>query len=295
MSYEEVGGWSGGAYPPGAVVVGFNGREHSRSALLWAGAEAARRSAPLLVLYAANYSGMTIEPGPGLHHRDPGALEAAEEVTAGGVAEVLEAHPGLVVAGATEVTSPARALIEASAVAALVVLGNRGHGRLLGALLGSVAFNVAARAPCPVIVVKDESAGRRPGPDNPVVVGTDGSPEAEVAVSFAADHASAASAPLEVVTGTGGHQVKDVDERQLRASAHRIAEAAVARAGAAYAGLSITTHVEDSTAEVMLVERSADAGLVVVGTRGRGAFEGMLLGSVSHAVIHGAACAVAVI
>ena len=203
---------------------------------LWAGAEASRRNAPLLVLYAANYSGMTIEPGPGLHHRDPGALEAAEEVTAGGVAEVLEAHPGLVVAGATEVTSPARALIEASAGAAMVVLGNRGHGRLLGALLGSVAFNVAARAPCPVIVVKDESAHRRPGPDNPVVVGTDGSPEAGVAVSFAADHASAASAPLEVVTGTGGHQVKDVDERQLRASAHRIAEAAADRARAAYAG-----------------------------------------------------------
>ena len=93
---------------------------------------------------------MTVEPGPGLHHRDPGALEAAEEVTASGVSEALEAHPGLQVVGATEVTSPSRALTEASADAALVVLGSRGHGRVVGALLGSVAFTVAARATCPV-------------------------------------------------------------------------------------------------------------------------------------------------
>jgi nucleotide-binding universal stress UspA family protein len=277
------------------VVCGYNGRQHSRAALEWAATEAARRNAPLLVLFAANYSGMTIEPGPGLLHRDPQALHDAEEVTARGVSEALERFPGIRIVGATEVTSPSRALTEASHQAALVVLGSRGHGRLVGALLGSVAFAVAARARCPVIVVKDESMDRYVGPTRRVVVGTDGSPEAASAVSFAADRAATTSAALEVVTCTGGHQVRDVDEHELRASAGLIAASAGKRLLITHPGLTVTTRVEDCPAEVTLVDASATAGLVVVGTRGRGAFEGMLLGSVSHAVIHGSRCAVAAV
>lgn len=212
-----------------------------------------------------------------------------------GVFEAVEAHPGLRIAGATEVTSPARSLTEASSHAALVVLGSRGYGRVIGALLGSVSFAVAARAGCPVIVVKDDSMDQRVGPEHRIVVGTDGSPEATAAVGFAADLAATASAPLEIVTCTGGHQVEDVDERELRATADRFAEAAADHVRATHSGLAVSTRVEDCPAELTLVDASADAGLVVVDTRGRGAFEGMLLGSVSHAVIHGARCAVAVV
>ena len=295
MVYDEVGAWSGRAHPRGAVVVGYNGKKHSRAALAWGAEEAARRDAPLLVLFAANYPGMTVEPGPGLLERNPGALEAAGEVTARGVSEALEAHPGLRIAGATEVTSPSQALIKASNGAALVVLGSRGHGRVLGALLGSVAFAVAARASCPVIVVKDEAVDLPVGPEHRVVVGADGSAEAAAAVDFAAVRAAAASAALEVITCTGGHQVEDIDERELRASADRIAEAAADRVRETHPALTVTTRVEDCPPELTLVDASADAGMVVVGTRGRGAFEGMVLGSVSHAVIHGAGCTAAVL
>ena len=55
MVYDEVGAWSGKAYPPGAVVVGYNGKKHCRAALAWGSQEATRRDAPLLVLFAANY------------------------------------------------------------------------------------------------------------------------------------------------------------------------------------------------------------------------------------------------
>jgi nucleotide-binding universal stress UspA family protein len=226
MVYDDMGAWSGRAHPRGAAVVGYNGKKHSRAALAWGAEEAARRDAPLLVLFAANYPGMAVEPGPGLLQRNPGAFEAAEEVTARGVSEALEAHPALRIAGATEVTSPSRALTEASNDAALVVLGSRGYGRVVGALLGSVAFAVAARACCPVVVVKDDALDRPVGRVHRVVVGTDGSAEAAAAVGFAADRAATASAALEVITCTGGHQVKNVDERELRASADRIAQAA---------------------------------------------------------------------
>jgi nucleotide-binding universal stress UspA family protein len=295
MGYLEVGAWSGRPHPPGAVVVGYNGRDHSRVALAWGAAEAERRDLPLLVLFAANYPGMTGAPGPGLLHRDPGALDAAEEVTARGVAEASEARPGLRLAGATEVTSPAQALVDASGSAALIVLGSRGYGRLAGTLLSSVAFAVAARAACPVEVVKDEVTGTPVGPGHRVVVGTDGSAEATAAVRYAAARAAAGTAPLEVVTCTGGHQVSDVDEQELSAAARRIADLAAQAAREAQPGLTVSVRVEDCPAEDTLVAASADAGLVVVGTRGRGAFEGLLLGSVSHAVIHGARCAVAVV
>lgn len=279
----------------GTVVVGYNGKQHSRDALMWAAAEAVRRDAPLLVVYAANYPGMTLEPGPGLLEPEPGALDAAQEVTTRGVAEALQAHPDLHIAGATEVTSPSQALTEASRNAELLVIGTRGYGRVVGALLGSVAFAVAAGAECPVVVVKGDSRNRPAGPGNRVVVGTDGSPQAEAAVRFAADRAAAASAALEIVTCTGGHLVADVDADQLRRSAQAIAGAAAAQLRDTHPRVSVTTRVEDCPAERTLVDLSADAGLVVVGTRGRGAFTGMLLGSVSHAVIYGAKCAVAVV
>ena len=295
MGYDEVGAWSGGSHPPGAVVVGFNGKNHSRAALAWGAQEAARRDAPLLVLFAANYPGMTAEPGPGLLHREPGALEAAEEVTRRGVSEAVATYAQLRVAGATEVTSPAQALTEASKDAALVVLGSRGYGRVVGALLGSVAFNVAARAECPVVVVKDEATTRPVGARHRVVVGTDGSPIAAAALRFAAACAATSTAPLEVITCTGGHQVSDVDERDLRATAVRIAQQAADLARDTYPDLSVAVLTEDCPAERVLVDASSEAGLVVVGTRGRGAFEGMVLGSVSHAVIHGAQCAVAIV
>jgi nucleotide-binding universal stress UspA family protein len=295
VAYVEVGAWSGRTYPPAAVVVGFNSKEHSRAALVWAAADAARRDVPLVVLFAANYPGMTVEPTTASHHREPGALEAAEEVTAAGVAEALKTHPRLRVVGATELTSPSRALVEASTHADLVVLGSRGHGRIMGTLLGSVSFAVASRAGCPVVVVKDEAATRSVDPAHHVVVGTDGSDESAAAVRFAASRAAAGAAPLEVVTCTGGHQVPGVDEQQLRASAQRIAEAAAEQARATHPGLPVSRRVEDCPPEVTLVDASTDAGLVVVGSRGRGVFEGLLLGSVSHAVIHGATCPVAVV
>ena len=285
---DELGGISAPqSLPP--VVVGYNGKEHSRQALLWAAAEATRRRLPLLVVFAANYPGMAADP------LEPGALEADEEVTARGIREALDTSPDLQVSGITEVISPTRAMIEASASSALVVIGTRGHGSIAGALLGSVAFAVAARAECPVAVIGGEPARRPIGPRWRVIVGTDGSEPAAAAVAFAADWALEDSAALEVVTCTGDHPFADADPEVLRTAAATIAQSAADRLRTTHPSLTVTVRVEDTTAERTLIDASSDAGLVVVGTRGRGAFTGMVLGSVSHAVIHGADSPVAVV
>lgn len=276
------------------LVVGYNGRKPSRPALAWAADEAARRDTPLLVVYAANYPGMNIDPGPGLLDPDPGALDAAQEVTARGVAEALVRQPGLQVSGATEVTSPARALVEAGRGAGLLVVGTRGRGPAAGALLGSVSFNVAAAASCPVVVVKGGPRQRPVGSDRHVVVGTDGSAHAEAAVDFAAEQADRAGAALEVVCCTGADPATEPDPHILRANAERIAGRVSETLQRTRPTLVVRARVEEGPAGRALVAASADAGMVVLGTRGRGAFHGWLLGSVSHAVIHGAACPVAV-
>ena len=277
------------------VVVGYNGKQHSREALMWAAAEAVRRDAPLLILYAVNYPGMALGPGPGLLEPEPGALADDQKVTNRGVLEAVRAHPGMRVAGVIDVSSPSKALIDVSSHAVLLVIGTRGHGRVVGALLGSIAFTVAAAAACPVIVVKEGSTNRSVGPEHRVVVGADGSAHAAAAVRFAADRAATASAALEIVTCTGEHSAADVDANYLRDSAALIARSAAEQLATTHPDLMVTTRAEDSPAEQTLINVSADAGLVVVGTRGRGAFKGMLLGSVSHAVIHGAECPVAVV
>jgi nucleotide-binding universal stress UspA family protein len=120
-----------------------------------------------------------------------------------------------------------------------------------------------------VIVLKDEALDSPVGPEHRVVVGTDGSPEAAAAVSFAAARAVTASATLQVITCTGEHQIENVDERELRASAIRIAEDAADGVREAHHELIVKTRVDDSTAELASTDASTDAGPVVVGTRGR--------------------------
>jgi nucleotide-binding universal stress UspA family protein len=280
--------------PERPIVVGYDGKDHSRDALLWAAAEAARRDAPLLVVHAANYPGMKPHPGPGALEPEPGALAADQEVTVRGVSEALHAYPDLRIAGATEVTSPSEALIEASRAAELVVIGTRGHGRVVGALLGSVALAAPAQARCPVIVVKREPANRRVHEDR-IVVGTDGSPPAAAAVAFAAERAATTAVPLDVVICTGIQAAADWEAQQLRAVAESVAGSTTAWLRDTWPAVAVTVRVEDGPADRVLVDASTAAELVVVGTRGRGALKGLLLGSVSQGVISGARCPVAVV
>lgn len=142
------------AEPAGRVVVGVDDSPGGRAALAFAAQEAARRGAELHVICAWSMPGGHFE-----HAKVPGPLrdaccEEAQTVLHRLSEEVLGPDPHLPVVLAVGEPPPARALIEASDRADLVVVGSRGRGGFAGLLLGSVSAQVVHHAHCPVTVVR---------------------------------------------------------------------------------------------------------------------------------------------
>jgi nucleotide-binding universal stress UspA family protein len=291
------------------VVVGYDASVSAKIAVCWAAEEAARRGLPLSVVYAADYTGLVGGPvsmSPWL----PGvSIEEAEHVAEGGAATARTHCPGVRVEAATFIGSPGTVLIKESEGAALVVVGSRGHGEVAGLVLGSVASRVAAHAHAPVVVVRGTGVSAAAGPGRPVVVGVDGSPAAEVALRAGVELAVATGAPLRVVcawhpTVPGGwereywmavHPDGDPDVT-ARDAAERVAveAAALARELAPEVAVELQVRGGADAADVVLAA-AGDAGLLVVGARGRGSLASLFLGSVSHRVVHGAHCPVLVV
>ena len=139
--------------PVGRVVVGVDDSPGGRAALAFAAQEAALRRAELHVICAWSMPGGHFE-----HAKVPGPLrdaccEEAQTVLRRLADEMLGPDPGVPVVLAVGEPPPARALIEASEQADLVVVGSRGRGGFAGLLLGSVSAQVAHHAHCPVTVV----------------------------------------------------------------------------------------------------------------------------------------------
>ena len=184
---------------------------------------------------------------------------------------------------------PAHAILTEAGQAEMVVVGTRSRNKMSAVVLGSVATSVAAKAPCPVVVVRGE---RRTGP---VVVGTDGSTESEEAVAFGFEEAARSGQPLRVVY-CWHPQDQHADSI---ASTEGLLKNWLAESLAPYRDKYPTVQVQASVIEgrasSQLVDLSADASLVVVGSRGRGGVAGLLLGSVSQSLLHHADSPVAIV
>lgn len=290
------------------VVVGFDGSAPSTAALDWAAAEAARRGLPLKVVLAVELG--TALPMP-MDSGAPWAMAkiegAAREVLADAADRARKTDPGLAVESSLVIDTAAAALVDASTSASLIVVGNRGHGDLVGTLLGSVAFGVTAHAQCPVAVVRGGSM-RVPGPDAPVVVGVDGSSPSNAAIDEAAELADRAGASLKVVAAyqvpiTGWVGVTpwlDVyPEDELADAAEGTAKAVLdgarERIRRNHPSLDVEFTAVRARPADALAERSKTAGVVVVGSRGRGGFRSLILGSVSRGLVHNAESPVLVV
>lgn len=138
------------------VLVGVDGSDGAGPALRFAAATAARCGAPLKVI-AAWTSPELVSPGYGgvvgaelVEHARRYARDSADAAADAG----RSTHPDLDVQVEVVRRRAAAALTSASADAAMVVVGARGHGRVAGLFLGSVSHATIHRASCPVVVVR---------------------------------------------------------------------------------------------------------------------------------------------
>ncbi|MFI7469768.1 universal stress protein [Nonomuraea sp. NPDC049646] len=270
----------------GPIVAAVDGSASSTAAVEWAAGDAQRRGLPLRLVHVCEQWVLGVDGA----RYCMGALEAAAgraRAIGGGVEVTAEMLAGNVI----------DALIVESAAADSLVLGSRGMGGFAGMVLGSVGRAVAGHAAGTVVVVRGVVAVRH----DLVVAGDDGSAASREAMAYAVEQARARRARLHVVYAweapavspywaAYSHLLADSFEEEARA-----AQARVNPCRSENPDVVITDEQVRGHPVAALTEAAAAADLVVVGSRGRGGFSSAVLGSVSHGVLHHAACPVAVV
>ena len=285
--------------PAGCITVGVDGSACAGLALDWATEEATRRKLPLHIVHAFSYQYPMTSAGMGFVIE--GVREIAEELCQKAVAHVNATHPDLTVTWDVSSYGAASALVDASKVAHTVVVGSRGVGATRGALLGSVSTQVASHSRCPVVVIHENQP--TPAADAPVVVGVDGSALSMNAIAYAFDAAAARGVGLtavhawwlDYVEGASASAIWTVDWQNMAQEENALVAESLAGWQEKYPDVEITRHSTHGHPVEAVVRQSENACLVVVGSRGRGGFRGLLLGSVSQGVVHRAHCPVAIV
>jgi len=226
--------------------------------------------------------GVAVMVRPSQAHAEAAVREALA-VAGRGAQKVKADFPGWAVRAEADGDSPAWAIVKlaGSFGADLVVVGSHGHSSAGGRLiLGSVSQRVLYEAPCSVRVARC-AGGRREGPAR-IVVGYDGSAEAEAAVDAVASRAWPEGSEARVITAL---------------AAPRAAAGGPAASKLRAAGLSVSEGVRDGDpARALVGEAEAwQADAIFVGTRGLHGLRHLLRGSVSSAVAASAQCSVEVV
>ena len=283
-----------------SIVVGIDGSANSDAAVGWAAAEATRRRLPLHLFSA----GVRQIPGGESIYQDPDlaasitheAVAAADELLAAASVRARELAPDLTVTLESAVDRAAGGLVELSSHADTLVLGRSGHGPMVGSVLGSVALQVVTHAQCPVVVVHESRADTTDA--RGVVVGIDGSAVSELALGYAFEQASLRGTHLDVVHAWWSRDprglTQDIKADQVTQERLTLSEALVGWAEK-FPDVDVRESLPMGPTVFTLTEAAKSAELLVVGSRGRGGFRSLLLGSVSQGVLAHAACTVAVV
>ncbi|MEU8239011.1 universal stress protein [Actinoplanes missouriensis] len=278
------------------IIVGYDGSPSAHAATTWALEEATRTGAAVELLYADRYPlwqpAASMVPSPG-GRPESYVREVIDPMLDRAATAARQSHPLVTVTTATVRAHPAAALVERSAEAGLVVLGGHSHSALTG-LFGSVTGPVSARAHCPVVVVRGQSA-----PDGPVVAGVDDTASATAVLTFAADQAAARKAPLHVIRAwqpvSGLWERTPMDTHTVTTAEREPFDTLVTLIRDDYPDLDIEVHaVVDHPAEA-LTRAGTTAQLLVVGAQRHGSLHGLLPGSVSRHLLHHAGCPLAVV
>jgi len=279
---------------PAGVVVGYDGSDAGARALRWAADEAAARGLPVTVTYVWEFNFGASIGMPVVDLRT-----VAQEILDEGVERLRDAAPGLEVRSDLERGSAAAKLIELSGRVEMIVLGSRGLGGFAGLVLGSVSAQVAAHAACPVVVLRGEPEAGAGEERGRVVVGVDGSAASQAALELAFTEADVHRVPLTaIVAWSPSPEVALpplVEQHELGALAETRLARLLAPLRRRHPEVDARGRVVTGVPHEVLLEASPGARLLVVGSRGLGGIRGLMLGSVSHALLHSADCPVAVV
>ncbi|NRQ33347.1 universal stress protein [Nonomuraea sp. NN258] len=274
------------------IIVGADGSRTGLDAVAWAAREAALRRMPLTVANVVPKWVTRPAEGPYAEVGD-WMRDGGESVLNAAVDHARQEAPGTDVQAVLLPGDPRAALIEAAKEADLLVVGCRGHSAVRGLLVGSVAYGVAAHATVDTVLVQELHAL----PRGEIVVGVDGSDAGRRAVGFAFQEAGLRVARLRAVQAWAWPQAGGFDpaDEQAEREARRTLSATLAEFRERHPDVPVSEELSHGHPVEVLKEASATADLLVVGTRGHGTFAGLVMGSVSQAMLHHAGCPVAVI
>jgi nucleotide-binding universal stress UspA family protein len=283
----------------GSVVIGVDGSPASESALRWAVNEARRTSRALHVVHALETE-LVISDRQQLGTKE--APAESDPILTAALDLARAAAPKIDVVGHSVTGFAPTTLIAASKIAGSLVLGSHGRSAIPSALMGSVSEQVAIHSSCPVVVVRANVTTEDAGPGR-VVVGVDGSQASEPALGYAFEYAASTGAGLVAVHTWWWEPLEGVslgepwmgDWTEIASQEATLVSEALAGWAERYPDVTVRSHVVRGDPVVELLEQSRDASLLVVGSRGRGGFIGLLLGSVSRRVLKRATVPVAVI